>query len=86
MKVLNDFYCTFCGTTMYDQLLDNGIVTVDCLNCHKPANKVQHIPKFVLPGNDAAGFPTAHDKWVKNREQKNCIRNKSRQFLNGPEI
>ena len=77
MKVLNDFYCTFCGTTMYDQLLDNGIVTVDCLNCHKPANKVQHIPKFMLPVNDAAGFPTAHDKWVKNREQKIALEKKA---------
>ena len=44
MKVLNDFYCTFCGTTMYDQLLDNETVTVDCLTCNKLANKVATHP------------------------------------------
>ena len=70
MKVLNDFYCTSCGTQFYDQFLDNETTTIDCLHCDGSAKKVQHIPTFMLPGNDAAGFPTAHDKWVKNREQK----------------
>jgi len=70
MNVLNDFYCDHCGSQFYDQFLDNEITTIDCLTCGNIAKKVQHIPTFMLPGNDAAGFPTAHDKWVKKREQK----------------
>jgi hypothetical protein len=70
MKVLNDFECTQCGTLLVDQYLDNETTTVDCLRCDGTAKKVQAIPKFILPGNDPAGFPTAAANWEKRREQK----------------
>jgi len=70
MKVLNDFQCNACGTLYVDRLVDNTELTIDCLNCPESATKVRSVPNFMLPGNDAAGFPTAADKWVKKREQK----------------
>ena len=69
MRVLNDFTCDHCGHTE-EHFRENEVKTVDCLECGGIARKVRSIPKFMLPGNDPAGFPTAADKWVKNREQK----------------
>jgi hypothetical protein len=70
MKVLNDFECTQCGVLQVDKYLDNETSTVDCLHCNGTAKKVRSVPRFVLPGNDPAGFPTAHANWEKKRIQK----------------
>ena len=69
MKVLNDFHCPSCGRTE-ERFVDNTIVSVDCLHCNVSATKVRSVPNFQLPGNDPAGFPTAHDQWAKKRQQK----------------
>jgi hypothetical protein len=70
MKVLNDFNCNRCGILFVDRFLDNEITTYDCPHCGGIAEKVRPIPRFQLPGNDPAGFPSAHAKWSKKREQK----------------
>jgi hypothetical protein len=69
MRVLNDFHCPTCNTTL-EYFADNLSTTVDCLYCTKEAVKVQRAPNFSLPGNDPAGFPTAHANWEKKRKQQ----------------
>ena len=69
MRVLNDFRCHLCDTVK-EHFVDNETVTVSCHSCKGLASKVRTVPNFQLPGNDPAGFPTAAEKWVKNREQK----------------
>ena len=68
MRVLNDFRCSQGHFSEY--FVDNNASSVDCLECGSLATKVRSVPNFQLPGNDAAGFPTAHAKWEKKREQK----------------
>ena len=68
MKVLNDYLCSNGHNKEY--FVENDIKTVECRDCGVPAQKVRAVPNFQLPGNDAAGFPTAYDKWEKKREEK----------------
>jgi len=68
MKVLNDFTCSEGHT--HELFLDNLTTTVLCQDCGTEAKKDRAVPRFILPGNDPAGFPTSADKWVKQREQK----------------
>ena len=70
MLVYNDFRCSACDTINEDKLVDNEVTVVDCQYCGSPATKVRSVPNFRLPGNDAAGFPSAHAKWAKKRDQK----------------
>jgi hypothetical protein len=84
MRVLNDFYCPRCTTTK-EYFVDNLMTTVDCLYCQTEATRVQHATHFNLPGNDLAGFPTAHARWEKRREQKIAQEIKADISLNGPE-
>jgi hypothetical protein len=70
MKVLNDFNCNRCGILYVDRFLENDITTFDCQSCGGVAEKVRPIPRFQLPGNDKAGFPTSYDKWERDRKQK----------------
>ena len=75
MRVLNDYYCIACGRTE-ELLVDNTITEVACPGCGESATKVRAVPNFQLPGNDPHGFPTAHDKWVKKREEKMALERK----------
>ena len=68
MRVLNDFKCP--EGHINEHFVDNSDTTATCYACGATATKVRTVPNFQLPGNDPAGFPTAADKWVKNREQK----------------
>lgn len=68
MRVLNDFRCDSCGYTV-EKLLDNTIRTIDCQDCDGIAKRVQAVPNFQLEGV-SGDYPTASDKWIKNREQK----------------
>ena len=69
MKVLNDYECAQCGTQA-EHFVENSTQTVSCPDCSGVATKVRSVPNFVLPGNDASGFPTAYAKWEKKRAQK----------------
>jgi|TARA_R110000782_G_scaffold241271_4_gene327763 hypothetical protein len=68
MKVLNDFLCP--SGHKEEHFVDNLDTSVICRECGEKATKMRAVPRFVLPGNDPAGFPTSADKWVKKREQK----------------
>jgi hypothetical protein len=70
MRVFNDFSCDRCGVLYVDRYEDNTTTSIKCKSCDGMASKVRAVPRFVLPGNDKAGFPTAHAKWERNREQK----------------
>jgi hypothetical protein len=68
VKVLNDFQCDL--GHKYEYFVDNTATEVECQICSKRATKCRSVPNFQLPGNDKAGFPTAHAAWEKKREQK----------------
>jgi hypothetical protein len=70
MNVLNDFHCPTCDSLFVDEYRDIEVREIDCHNCSGTAGKVRAIPRFVLPGNDPKGFPTAHDAWQKKRREK----------------
>lgn len=69
MRVLNDYACSHCGWQA-EQFLENAITQTPCLECGGSAKKVRSVPNFQLPGNDPAGFPTAHAQWERKRDQK----------------
>jgi hypothetical protein len=68
MKVVNDYRCPLGHEN--EHFVDNQVTHVTCLTCGNEATKMRSVPNFQLPGNDAAGFPTAHSKWSKKREEK----------------
>lgn len=68
MKVLNDFKCP--EGHEHEYFVDNLAKTVECKDCGSEASKVRAVPNFSLPGNDKAGFPTAHAAWERKRNQK----------------
>jgi hypothetical protein len=68
MRVFNDFKCPI--GHLNEHYVDNLETKVDCLDCGVEATKVRSVPHFQLPGNDPAGFPTAHANWEKKRMQK----------------
>ena len=68
MRVLNDFWCPQCGTEE-EHFLENDVDQTTCRVCGSIARKVISPINFQLDGRDS-GFPTAADKWVKQREQK----------------
>jgi hypothetical protein len=69
MRVLNDFLCTHCNQTE-EHFVGNLVTTVKCVTCNRQATKVQAAPNFTLPGNDPAGFPTAHANWERKRKRQ----------------
>jgi len=69
MKILDDYACEQCGL-VEELYVERGTQTVKCRDCEGVAARVRSVPNFQLPGNCAAGFPTAYDKWNKNRMQK----------------
>ena len=68
MKVLNDFRCPLGHTN--EHFVDNSDTVAICYTCGCTATKVRSVPNFQLPGNDPAGFPSAHRNWERKRTQK----------------
>jgi hypothetical protein len=68
MKVLNDFECHSCGL-IAEHLVENSVITLECLECGKRATKVISPIRCKLEGI-TGDFPGAHMRWAKVREQK----------------
>jgi hypothetical protein len=75
MRVFNDFECP--KGHFNEHFVDNLETKVNCLDCGVEATKVRSVPRFHLPGNDKAGFPTAYAKWERDRDQKIAQERKS---------
>jgi hypothetical protein len=67
MRVLNDFVCPKGHRKEY--FVENHRKTTGCDTCGAEATKVQTSIRFRLEGV-SGDYPTALDKWVKNRKEK----------------
>jgi len=67
MKVLIDFRCP--QGHLHEHFVDNETKHIQCQECPSLATKVISPIHFQLEGM-SGDFPTAADKWVKNREEK----------------
>jgi hypothetical protein len=68
MLVIRDFRCGEGHTT--ERFVENHVTMTPCQECNLQATKIVSGTSFQLPGNDPAGFPTAHAAWEKKRTQK----------------
>jgi hypothetical protein len=66
--LIKDFRCPSGHVT--ERFVENHVVTTPCQECNQLAATIISGTSFQLPGNDPHGFPTAHAKWTKKREQK----------------
>lgn len=62
MKVY-DFKCSSCGIAHEHFVANSDVHTVECRECGHTAERQLCSPRFALDPNDAAGFPTAYQKW-----------------------
>ena len=73
-----DYQCGSCGA-VHEHFVNNSDITmVECKSCGDESFRKPSAPRFKLPGDDPAGFPSAYHKWgtdqikrVKQAEKKN---------------
>lgn len=68
MKVY-DYMCEHCCVVHEHFVKDSEVRTVKCRECGNTAHRMIPRPRFQLDGTDPA-YPTAWDKWAKDREVK----------------
>jgi len=69
MKIIKDYRCNACGYT-FETYLGKLDPSPLCHECGGQTTSIISGTSFTLPGSDSAGFPSAHAKWAKRRQQK----------------
>ena len=67
MRRIYEFRCEGCGE-VYEQYVEESVTQCRC-ECGSSAKRLISIPRIALEGI-SGDFPTAHDQWVKKREEK----------------